>query len=481
MNQKTTALPGLEVTLTAHRDDRGHALLATVTAGENSDPSPRMPMRVALVIDRSGSMSGDKLAITRQAVAEFIRSLDPQDQVAVVTFDDKVNLLSGLAAPSEALAHKVDRIDSGGSTDLYGGWVTGAKIVGLGGRVVLLSDGQANVGRYTDAGSLARHAAISYEKFGVTTTTIGVGEDYDEALMAGMARMGHGAHYFAHTARAISDAFSQERYSAGSIAIERLSLRVNGATEQLGHFWESETKRRVFLLGEATLQGASVRYTDRATGARESYELALPTEFSYSEEVRLEILLQQAADLEDRMVEVHSSEKAAEMRHQLRNLVLDILAHPASDEPHVRAVIDRLRASIDRLERLERNYIEDEAVMHRKRSLQTSYNMRERAKAFSSFADEACLVFESATTARAPMASVQVELDPDAFALVPVEVWMKWEALPIDAKGPRLVVAMEDPRRGFVVKDIERATGRRVHAVFAGLSTQEIVDRLRRG
>ncbi len=476
MNQTNTRHSGLEVTLTAHKDETLSLLLASLTASELEGTPARTPLQIALVIDRSGSMSGEKLQITKAAVAQFIRSLEPDDRVSVVTYDDHVDLLCGLDAPNESLARRVEALQPGGSTDLYGGWVTGAKVVGRGGRVVLLSDGQANVGRFTDADSLSLHAALSYEKYGVTTTTIGVGRDYDEGLMAGMARAGGGAHYFAHTASSITDAFSQERYSAGSVVLERLTVRCNGVTEQLGHFWGGETKKRVFLLNDLRGLDFSIRYTDKATGQRVTQQVTLPADFGYSEEAKLEHLLQQASDAEAAMLRVRDPRSASEMKERLRVIVLEILAHPSSDEPAVAAVVGRLKASIERLANLERNYVEEDAMMHRKRSMQSSHNLRERAKGYSSFAEDSASVLYQAV-ASAPRAAAPAELRcaTEAFALAPVESWIKWEGLPLSVDDGSILVALEDPRRGFVISEIERKTGRRVKPVFAGVRADEII------
>ena len=481
MKQTNTRLPGLEVTLTTHQDESLSLLLASLTAAEPVGAPPRSALQVALVIDRSGSMDGEKLEITKTAVAQFIRSLEPTDRVAIVTYDDRIDLMCGLDAPSEALARRVEALEPGGSTDLYGGWVTGAKVVGRGGRVILLSDGQANAGRYTDASSLSRHAAISYEKYGVTTTTIGVGRDYDEGLMAGMARNGGGAHYFAHTATSIIDAFSQERYSAGSVVLERLTVRFNGITEQLGHFWGGETKKRIFQVNELHGLEFTVRYTDKASGQRITHVVSTPTDFGYSEEAKLEFLFQRASEAEAEMLQVRDPKSATEMKERLRGIVLMILAHPSSDEPAVAAVVGRLRASIQRLEGLERNYVEEEAMMHRKRSMQSSHNMRERAKGYSSFEEDMVSV-RSEAMASAPMgvATTELKLAPKALELASIDAWIAWEALPIEVLGQTVVVALEDPRRGFVITEIERQTNLRVKAVFAGVSSAEIVEILRR-
>ncbi|MEI7928958.1 MAG: VWA domain-containing protein [Verrucomicrobiales bacterium] len=471
----------MEVSLIAHKDESLGLLLASLTAAEVAGTPPRSAMQIALVIDRSGSMSGEKLEITKAAVAQFIRSLEPDDRVAIVTYDDHVDLMCGLHAPSEALARRVEALEAGGSTDLYGGWVTGAKIVGRDGRVILLSDGQANAGRYTDAASLSQHAGISYEKYGVTTTTIGVGRDYDEGLMAGMARAGGGAHYFAHTAASITDAFSQERYSAGSVVLERLTVRYNGITEQLGHFWGGETKKRVFQVN--VLQGLefTVRYTDKASGKRITHVVNAPTDFGYSEEAKLEHLLQRASEAEAEMLRVRDPKSATEMKERLRGIILSILAHPSSDESAVASMVGRLKASIDRLESLERNYVEEDAMMHRKRSMQSSHNLRERAKGYSSFDEDTASVRENAMS-YAPMGVGLTELRfaPEALALAPIDAWIAWEALPLEVLDQTIVVAMEDPRRGFLITKIERHTGLRVKPVFAGVSSAEIVDIMRR-
>lgn len=110
MNQTNTRHSGLEVTLTAHKDETLSLLLASLTASELEGTPARTPLQIALVIDRSGSMSGEKLQITKAAVAQFIRSLEPDDRVSVVTYDDHVDLLCGLDAPNESLARRVEAL-----------------------------------------------------------------------------------------------------------------------------------------------------------------------------------------------------------------------------------------------------------------------------------------------------------------------------------------------------------------------------------
>jgi hypothetical protein len=74
----------------------------------------------------------------------------------------------------------------------------------------------------------------------------------------------------------------------------------------------------------------------------------------------------------------------------------------------------------------------------------------------------------------------ELKLASDALALAPLDAWINWEALPLDVQGETLVLALEDPRRGFVIKEIERHTNCRVKPVFAGVPSAEIVKILRR-
>lgn len=479
MNQTTTNFEGFEAILTAHKDEKGGLLLVELRAEAPEDAPPRLPLKVAIVIDRSGSMSGEKIEITKRAVAAFLRSLGPEDQVAVVAYDDDVDLICPLGAPSEKLARKVEKLQPGGWTNLYGGWVAGAKLVGGGGRVILLSDGQANAGRVTDAVGLSAHSRTSYQRYGVTTTTVGVGRDYDEGLMAGMAREGGGSHYFAHEASAIMDAFSQERFSADSILLAGVSVRCGPETLQFGHFWGGEAKRRVFRMDRLAGAEATVRYTNRQAGLTKTEPLEMPRDFGYSEDARLEELLQTAAATESEMLSVRDPRSAGAMKERLRSVVLELLAHPSCDEPAVAAVIDRLKASIDRLEALERHYVEDDAMMHRKRSMQSSHNILDPAKAFTSFDDERAQVRSQAMAGLFTRADDFTEVDPGALRLAPLESWIAWEALPIQMQRRHIVVAMVDHRSGFVVAEIEKATGHRVRAVPTSLDRSQIVEKLR--
>ena len=114
-------------------------------------PAPvteRAPIDVVAVIDRSGSMSGQPLASVIDATNLLVRLLGPNDRIAVVTFDDQVDMVMPLAHHEPARAADVlSRVHAGGSTNLSGGWLKGLEILSAHGRpeamkrVIVLTDG----------------------------------------------------------------------------------------------------------------------------------------------------------------------------------------------------------------------------------------------------------------------------------------------------------------------------------------------------
>jgi Ca-activated chloride channel homolog len=199
-----------------HRSER--FVLVELEAPPTTKQPGRDPVNLAFVLDRSGSMSGRKLEFAKRAVETAIEALLPTDRFAVVCYDDRIDVVvEGTNASREAKTNAVERlrdIDARGSTDLGGGYLRGAEQVATAlsaqgvNRVLLLTDGLANQG-ITDPTELSRHATELRAR-GVTTTTFGVGEDFDEALLQSMADAGGGHFYFIGSAVQIQDHIASE-------------------------------------------------------------------------------------------------------------------------------------------------------------------------------------------------------------------------------------------------------------------------------
>ncbi len=169
------------------------------------DPAAVRPEHTAIIVlDRSGSMSGGRLAAAKRAITDLVARLDDRDNFGLVTFDSHVDVVvpAGKLADlgRESVARAVAGIETRGMTDLSGGYLRGLqearRVCGpAGATIVLLSDGHANSG-VTDPAQLRKVAANAGAQ-AITTSTIGIGEGYDEDLLAEVATGGNGNHSFA--------------------------------------------------------------------------------------------------------------------------------------------------------------------------------------------------------------------------------------------------------------------------------------------
>jgi Ca-activated chloride channel homolog len=214
--------------------------------------SPRRKLNLSLVIDRSGSMAGGALHHALKAAEAVVDKLESDDILSVVVYDDDVDTIFGPAMITDKVAVKalIRKVRAGGITNLSGGWLQGCEHVKAHydaqkvNRVMLLTDGHANMG-IQDPKILTATAGKKVEE-GITTTTLGFGQGFNEDLLIGMARAATGNFYFIQSIDEASEVFEIELDSLKAVIAQNLSttleLAPNISVLALGDMYEGEDK-----------------------------------------------------------------------------------------------------------------------------------------------------------------------------------------------------------------------------------------------
>lgn len=230
-----------------------------ITAPQAGSIHKRFPLNLGLVLDRSGSMGGAKIEQAKQTLKRIIEQMAEGDEVSVVAFDDTIRTVaSGIAinpGSRQELLHDIDAIHAGGSTNLTDGWLTGCNCVAQGPvsnyvrRTLLVSDGLANVG-ITDHEEILGHAAALFER-GITTSTFGVGEGFDEHLLEGMANRGGGNFAYIESAAAIDQVIQQEFKDLVTVTARNVQVEITlppGTSASLPGEWKLEKKDQKLIV-----------------------------------------------------------------------------------------------------------------------------------------------------------------------------------------------------------------------------------------
>lgn len=308
----------------------------------------RTPVNVALVLDRSGSMQGQRIAAAKEAARMALGRLASDDIVALVAYNHEVDVLARARRLSdqERLEATIHGLKADGRTALHAGVVAGSKEVQKQlserrvNRVILLSDGLANVGPSSPKAlaDLGRELGSK----GISVTTIGLGLDYNEDLMQRLAAASDGNHAFVEHAEDLSKIFDAEFGDALSIAAQDVEITIecrigfkpvrvlgraaditgNQIRMKLNQLQGQNERYIVVELeapagqqpGEADIARVAIDYLDLDTGTRAAADQLVKARFTASGEEAAASLNKSVMTQVTEQIATETSEQAVELR-----------------------------------------------------------------------------------------------------------------------------------------------------------------------
>ena len=262
----TAAAPEIEIKAELDRSalqagENQRAYLRIVIGAARRPEARRAPMNVALVIDRSGSMASQgRMENARRAAQMAVDRLGRDDILSVVSYDDRVEVEVPATKVTDAyrIKDKIGRLTPRGSTAIHAGLLAGAEEVrkfkskDRVNRIILLSDGLANVGpsKPSDFVSLGRELASE----GLTVSTIGLGTGFNEDLMAGLARSADGGHVFVQESADLANFLAKEFDDALGIVGQQVEIIITlkdgvKPMRSLGRDAEIKDNRIIYRVG----------------------------------------------------------------------------------------------------------------------------------------------------------------------------------------------------------------------------------------
>lgn len=323
----------------------------------------RSPLNLALVIDRSGSMAGEKIRQAKAAAHQAVDQLASNDIVSLIVYGSEAMTFwpASRVGNGRGLHQAIDRIETDGNTNLFGGVQLGAAELrkrlrqDYVHRVILLSDGLANVGPSSPQ-ELARLGA-ELRSEGMAVSTVGLGLGYNEDLMAALARRSDGNTYFVENSRDLPHVFAQEFGDAmnvvarellvevrfpvgitplrvigreGHVEAQRVEVRMNqlyGGREQFalievrvqsGRSAESRELARAELSYQAEVGAPRVRFSDdvQVTFTRDQEVVRERA----NRQVQTDYSLNRLAEVKEKVIELNDQGREDEARHELESL-----------------------------------------------------------------------------------------------------------------------------------------------------------------
>ncbi|MBS3915879.1 MAG: VWA domain-containing protein [Bacteroidetes bacterium] len=222
-------------------DDKFIYLYTELRGGVANNTPQRKPLNIALVVDRSGSMGGNKIVYAQQAAKMLVQNLHLGDHFALVDYDDKISTpvySTTIAGNKASILKEIDKLFPRGATNLCAGMLEGFnqakthyKAEDLN-RVILLSDGQANTG-ISDNMEIQKQAQLKLQTTGISLSTFGIGADYNESLMTNLAEYGNGNYYFINNPDEITTQLAAEMQGLMRTVAQNIKIRIALPSENL--------------------------------------------------------------------------------------------------------------------------------------------------------------------------------------------------------------------------------------------------------
>jgi Ca-activated chloride channel family protein len=405
-------------------------LMLDLTAPANPAQSTRPGQAIQVVLDRSGSMEGQPLDAAKGSLLKLVSRLAPQDAFGLVAFDDSALVIVPTRTMADhhmpSLRKAIRDLQTGGSTDISAGYLMGlrelTRVQATGGSTLLLiSDGHANAGEQDPKFFQEVSTKSATEK--VTTSTIGLGNGYDETILEALAQGGGGAHRFAGSideavgaiAAEVDDLLDKTIVNAvlritptdamsGAPAIEivqRLPYWKDGETfvVQLGDLYSGENRRFVIdldvpgitSLGLCKIADITIEYLDLAQ--RQEISVTMPVNVNVvpgdvaagriaDPIVRAERLILEAQTAKSLAVDELLNGKIKEASTRLKGAASSLRREasliPVTDERSAESLAI-IKAEADEIDVLAQT-AEDQDVMYSSKRMTESYSRKTRSR-----------------------------------------------------------------------------------------------------
>ena len=405
-------------------------LMLDLTAPANPAQSTRPGQAIQVVLDRSGSMEGQPLDAAKGSLLKLVSRLAPQDAFGLVAFDDSALVIVPTRTMADhhmpSLRKAIRDLQTGGSTDISAGYLMGlrelTRVQATGGSTLLLiSDGHANAGEQDPKFFQEVSTKSATEK--VTTSTIGLGNGYDETILEALAQGGGGAHRFAGSideavgaiAAEVDDLLDKTIVNAvlrvtptsamsGAPAIEivqRLPYWKDGETfvVQLGDLYSGENRRFIIdldvpgiaSLGLCKIADITIEYLDLAQ--RQEISVTMPVNVNVvpgdvaagriaDPIVRAERLILEAQTAKSLAVDELLNGKIKEASSRLKGAASSLRREasliPVTDERSAESLAI-IKAEADEIDVLAQT-AEDQDVMYSSKRMTESYSRKTRSR-----------------------------------------------------------------------------------------------------